>query len=124
MSAAVDFQRRRERVAALRTRLLCGFLNQHRQKTRVLRRESESVLQAAIAPHTGQMSAGTQRSTPSSVEWLVVRVSFYGIIFFSAVLIIGAVRFVVSWRNQRRVLPRPAAVMPVEALYPDAWSVD
>ena len=70
------------------------------------------------------MSAGTQRSTPSSVEWLVVRVSFYGIIFFSAVLIIGAVRFVVSWRNQRRVLPRPAAVLPVEALYPDAWSVD
>ena len=56
------------------------------------------------------------------MEWLVVRVSFYGIIFFSAVLIIGAVRFVVSWRNQRRVLPRPAAVLPVEAIisYPDA----
>ena len=56
------------------------------------------------------------------MEWLVVRVSFYGIIFFSAVLIIGAVRFVVSWRNQRRVLPRPAAVLPAEAFisYPDA----
>ena len=39
------------------------------------------------------MSAGTPRSTPSSVEWLVVKVSFYGIIFFSAVLIIGAARF-------------------------------
>ena len=61
------------------------------------------------------MSAGTQRSTPSSVEWLVVRVSFYGIIFFSAVLIIGAARFLISWRNQRRVLPRPATILPVEA---------
>ena len=58
------------------------------------------------------------------MEWLVEGAGFYGIIFFSAVLIIGAVRFVVSWRNQRRVLPRPAAVLPVEALYPDAWSVD
>ena len=58
------------------------------------------------------------------MEWLVVRVSFYGIIFFSVVLIIGAIRFVISWRNQRQVLPRPAAVLPVEALYPDAWSVD
>ncbi len=76
------------------------------------------------------MSAGTQRSTPSSVEWLVVRISFYGIIFFSAVLIIGAARFVISWRSQRRVLPRPAAILPVEATavlpveaiisYPDA----
>ena len=67
------------------------------------------------------MSAGTQRSTPSSV---VVGVSFYGIIFFSAVLIIGAARFVISWRSQRRVLPRPAAVLPVEATAVQALPVE
>jgi len=61
------------------------------------------------------MSAGTPTFTPNSVERLVVGVSFYGIIFFSAVLIIGAARFVISWRDQRRLLPRPAAVLPVAA---------
>jgi hypothetical protein len=49
------------------------------------------------------------------VERLVEGPKFYGIIFFSAVLIIGAARFVISWRSQRRVLPRPAAVLPVAA---------
>ena len=70
------------------------------------------------------MSAGTPTFTPNSVERLVVGVSFLGIIFYGAVLIINFARFVISWRRQRRVLPRPAAVLPVEALYPDAWSVD
>jgi hypothetical protein len=61
------------------------------------------------------MSAGTPTFTPNSVERLVVGVSFLGIIFYGAVLIINAARFVISWRRQRRLLPRPAAVLPVAA---------